>query len=198
VAKDGKPLGAEEQKKEDARVDKQVEEYKKQQAKMTDKQRKKEEDEDDADISMFLRVERFTNPRWERFRGTEVVVFDFSANPDYKPKGLIEKFISTLSGTMWVDPKARDVARLEARMVDNVKIGGGLFASVHKNSGFVFEQQLVHDEVWLPSYSEAHISGRVLLLKGFQENEIERYSNYKKFDVAMKLLPPGAAAPPAN
>ena len=108
VAKDGKPLSEEEQKKEDSRVDKESEEYKKQQAKMTDKQKQKEESEEDADISMFLRVARFTNPRWERFRGAQVVVFDFSGNPDYKPRNLIEKYIFTLAGTMWVDPRARD------------------------------------------------------------------------------------------
>jgi hypothetical protein len=41
----------------------------------------------------------------------------------------------------------------------------------------------VNNEVWLPTYEEAHVGVRVLLVKGFKVNEVTRYSDYKKFNV---------------
>ena len=35
---------------------------------------------------MFLRACQFVNPRHERFRGQDVLVFDFEGNPEYKAK----------------------------------------------------------------------------------------------------------------
>jgi hypothetical protein len=200
ITKDGKELNPEDRKKEDGRVDREIEERKRQQAKETEVSRQKEQDEERAQISMFLRLERFFNPRREIFRGQEVIVFDFEGNPKCKPKGPVEKFVHSLAGSVWIDPQAKDVARLEASLHSSVKFGGGLFASVQKDSGFVFEQQLVNDDVWLPSYSEAHFSGRVLLVKGFKENEVDRFSDYRTFTVQARIVPvpPVPATPVAS
>jgi len=158
------------------------------------KKQEKQNQQEDAEISDFLRAEKFTNARRERFRGQDVIVFDFAANPAYKPKKLIESFIQKLVGVMWVDEQARDVARLEAVFSDNVKIGGGILASLSKGSNFVFEQTLVNGEVWLPSYTEVHAGVRLLFLK-LKANEIDTYSDYKKFQVDVKI---GATTPLPN
>jgi len=89
-------------------------------------------------------------------------------------------------GVIWVDEQARDVVRLEARFSDNFKIGGGILASLSKGSNFVFEQTLVNNEVWLPSYAEAHASARLVFLK-VKANQIDRFSDYKKFSSEAKL-----------
>jgi hypothetical protein len=188
LAKDGKPLEGDEKKKEDDRFSKDFDEKKKKKAELENdpKKQAKQDEEEQAQISDFLRAERFTNPRRELFRGQEVIVFDFGPNPDYKPKNLAENIVQKLGGVLWVDEQARDVARLEARFNDNVKIGGGILASLSKGSNLVFEQTMVNDEVWLPSYSEVHAAARVVFFK-VKENEIDRYSDYKKFSSEVKL-----------
>jgi hypothetical protein len=193
LAKDGKPLEGDEKKTEDQRFSKDFDEKKKKQTELENdpKKQAKRNEEEQAQISDFLRAERFTNPRRELFRGQEVIVFDFGPNPDYKPKKLIESIVQKLSGVLWVDEQARDVARLEARFNDNVKIGGGILASLAKGSNLVFEQAMVNDEVWLPSYSEVHAAARVVFFK-VKQNEIDRYSNYKKFSSEVRL---GASTP---
>jgi hypothetical protein len=193
LAKDGKPLEGEEKKKEDERFSKDFDEKKKKQAELQNDPQKqaKQDEQEQAQISDFLRAERFTNPRRELFRGQEVIVFDFGPNPDYKPKKMIESIVQKLSGVLWVDEQARDVARLEARFNDNVKIGGGMLASLSKGSNLVLEQTMVNNEVWLPSYSEVHAAARVVFFK-VKQNEIDRYSDYKKFTSEAKL---GASAP---
>jgi hypothetical protein len=54
---------------------------------------------------------------------------------------------------------------------------------VRPGSSLVFEQALVNDEVWLPTYAEIDISGRVLLLKGVKQHQTVRFSDYRKFEV---------------
>jgi len=188
LTKDGKPLEGDEKKKEDDRFSKDFDEKKKKQTELANdpKKQAKQDQAEQAQISDFLRAERFTNPRRELFRGQEVIVFDFGPNPDYKPKNLAENIVQKLGGVLWVDEQARDVARLEARFNDNVKIGGGILASLSKGSNLVFEQTMVNDEVWLPSYSEVHAAARVVFFK-VKENEIDRYSDYKKFSSEVKL-----------
>jgi hypothetical protein len=123
------------------------------------------------------------NPRRERFRGQEVLVFDFEPNPEFKPEKLEEKVVQKLAGVMWIDEKALNVARLQAYFVGDMKIAGGLLANVQKGTNLVFEQTFINNEVWLPTYEEAHVGVRVLLLKGVRVDQMTRYSDYKKFNV---------------
>jgi|SRR6266566_48532 len=188
VKKDGKPLTGDEQKKENERVQKRIQEIQQREAKKEAKEEKakeegKQEKQDDVGIEVFLHSSQFVNPRRERFRGQDVLVFDFEPNPDFKPHSLVEKLAHSLAGVVWVDEQAHDVARLEAYFADSVKIGGGLLASVQKGTSFVFEQAFVNNEVWLPTYEEAHIGARFLLVKGFHMSEVTRYFDYRRFNV---------------
>ena len=188
VKKDGMALSDEEQKKEDESTRKHIEEIQKRDKKKEEKAQKakeegKEEKKDDPGIEIFLRVCQFVNPRRERFRGQDVLVFDFEPNPEYKPKNMEERVVKELAGVVWVDEKAHDVARLEAYFLGDVHIGGGLLANLQKGTSFVLEQGYINNEVWLPTYEEAHVGVRVLLVKAFRVNAVTTYSDYKRFNV---------------
>ncbi len=188
LAKDGKLLQGSEKRDADDNFNKRYDKLKKQQAELASdpKKQAKREEEEEAELSDFLRAERFTNPRREMFRGHEVIAFDVSGNPNYKPKKAIDRIIQKLSGFMRVDEQAREIVRLEARFAESAKIGGGVLASVQQGSNFVFEQERVNDEIWLPSYIEAHVAARVLIVK-LKQNFIDRYSDYKKFQVGATI-----------
>src|SRR5216683_2326613 len=189
VKKDGKPLSDEELKKENDKTQKEIQDIQKREAKKEAKDEKakeagkKEKDDDDVGIETFLRACQFVNPRRERFRGQDVLVFDFEPNPEFKPHKLVEKLAQKLAGVVWVDEKAHDVARLEAYFTGDVKIAGGLLANLQKGTSFVYEQGFVNNEVWLPTYMEAHIGVRFLLVKGIKASIVTRYWDYKKFNV---------------
>jgi hypothetical protein len=184
--KDGTPLGDPERKKEDERVRKQVQEVQKREAKKDQKAEKakaegKDTGDGDAGIETVMRACQFVNPRRERFRGQDVLVFDFEPNPEFKAHKLQERVMQKLAGVVWIDEKAHAVARLEAYFVGDVKLAGGL-ANVQKGSGFVVEQAFVNNEVWLPTYAEGHVGAR-LLFKGIRRNDVTRFSDYRKFQV---------------
>jgi len=193
LAKDGKPLDRDEKKDEDAKFNKRFDDLKKKQAELASdpKKQAKQEEQDEAQLSDFLRAETFTNPRREAFNGQQVIAFDFAGNPDYKAKKLIERIVQKVSGVMWVDEQAREIARLEGHFAESAKVGGGLLGSVHKGSNFVFEQQKINGEVWLPSYIEIHFDSRIVFVP-LKQNFIDRYSDYKKFRSGATL---GATTP---
>ena len=188
LKKDGKPLSAGEEKKENERTQKHIAEAQKQEAKKEAREEKareqgKSDEKDEPGIEIFLRACQFVNPRRERFRGQDVLVFDFEGNPEFKARTLPEKVVQKLAGVVWIDEKAHDVARLEAYFVGDMKFAGGLLANLQKGTSFTFEQSYVNNEVWLPTYEEAHIGVRVLLVKGIKVNVVTRYSDYKRFNV---------------
>lgn len=189
VKKDGKPLSEEQQKKENEKTQKRIEEEQKKEKKKENKEEKAKEegkepkDQDDPGIEVFLRVCQFVNPRRERFRGQDVLVFDFEPNPEYKPKNFVEHVVKELAGVVWIDEKAKDVVRLEAYFVGDVHIAGGVLANVQKGTSFTFEQAYINNEVWLPTYVEGHVGVRFLLVKGIRASVITKYSDYKRFNV---------------
>lgn len=186
VKKKGKALSDAEQAKENERVTKRIEEAQKREAKKEAKEEKTKEEgkqDDDVGIETFLRVAQFVNPRRERFRGQDVLVFDFEPNPEYKPHGFVEGLVSKLAGVIWIDEKAYDVVRLEAYFVKDFRIAAGLLANLQKGTGFIFEQAYINNEVWLPTYEEANAGIRLLLVKAMKLTSITRYADYKKFDI---------------
>ena len=207
VKKDDKPLSEAEQKKENEKTQKEIQDIEKRKEKKdakdekTKEQGKEKKEDDEPGIEVFLRACQFVNPRRERFRGQDVLVFDFEPNPEFKPRKLVEKVVHELAGVIWVDEKAHDVARLEAYFVGDFRFAGGVIANLQKGTSFVFEQAFINNEVWLPTYEEAHVGVRVLLVKAFKVNAVTRYSNYKKFNVesiAAIGKPKEAATPPAE
>ena len=205
VKKDGKPLSADEQKKEIERTMKEVERLQKEAAKQNAKDAKAKEEgkdpnnDDEVTMETFLRACQFVNPRRERFRGADVLVFDFEPNPEFKAHTLTEKIIQKLGGVVWVDEKALDVARLDAFFVSDVKIAGGVVAEVQKGTRIILDQEFLNNEVWLPTYEEVHVDVRFLLVKGIRVEETTKYSDYKKFNVATIQTigkPKGADAEP--
>lgn len=206
VKKDGKPLSAEEEKKENEKTRKRIEELQKRETKKEAKEEKakeegKNDDSDDPGIEVFLRASQFVNPRRERFRGQDVLVFDFEPNPEFKAHKMVEKLVQKLAGVVWIDEKAHDVARLEAYFTGDMKFAGGLLANLQKGTNFVYEQAFINNEVWLPTYLEAHVGVRFLLVKGIKASVVTRYSDYKKFNVetlSTIAKPKGATDAPAD
>src|SRR5262245_1679861 len=202
VAKNDKPLSDEEQAKEDKKVEKRIKDIEKQEI---EKEKKAEQGKEPPDedrrmtIAEVLRASNLTNPRRERYRQRDCVVFDFEPNPNYKPKKDIEKIMQKLTGAIWVDAADRQEARMEAKLVDSYKIGGGMLAAIKPGGGFTMEQDRINNEVWLPTYAEFNFSARILLLAGLNFNSIAKYSNYQRFNVEAeneKLKDPLKTAPP--
>ncbi len=178
VRKDGKPLSDHDQQKEQEHVNKLVEK-----AVKTPPGEPLEGPNVNVSVTHLLEIMQVSNPRREEFRGRPTIIFDFAGLHDAKTHGMAEDASKKLAGTLWVDEKDRQVARMEARFTDNFHIGGGLVANVQKGSSFYFDQAPVNGEIWFPTGAEGHIEARVLLLKGIRQHVTEHNSDYQRFSV---------------
>jgi hypothetical protein len=198
VSENGAPLAPERAAKEEKRVGEELEKAEREAPKNKEKREQKRAErkakrkakgggegdggaDDDVEISTFLRACEFVSPRREHFRERDVIVFDFRPRAGFKPSTQGESIVSKLSGVIWVDPAERQAVRLEARLVDSFKVGGGLLASIKSGSAFVFEQTRLPEGVWLPRFAQVNASARVLLFAGMSINQTEEYSDYKRF-----------------
>lgn len=196
VAKNGQPLSDKDQADEQKRVEKRIRDIEKREAEK-EKQaaaRQREvaqsnagppDDERGQRISIadVLRASRLVNPRRERFRGRDCVVFDFEPLPGYKPQKDYEKFFGKTAGAIWIDAADKQVARVEARLVESFKVAGGMLASLREGGSFVLEQERVNNEIWLPTRADINLGIRVLLVKGITVNQMVTYGNYQRFNV---------------
>ena len=190
IEKNGQPLSAEGVAKEDRRIERVIMNIEKRE---TEKERKEreaaekgkqaEEENRRTTIADLLRASRLINPRREQFRHRNVIVFDFEPNPNYKPKTDNEKVMQKLSGVVWVDAADRQVVRVEARLLDSYKIGGGLMVSIKPGAALVVEQDRINNEIWLPTYGEFNMAARLFMFAGLSVNQTVKYGNYKRFNV---------------
>ena len=191
IEKNGRPLTEKEQRDADRDAEERVEEIEKLIAKKDREAIKNgppDENSRRVSIAELLRASNLVNPRRERFRGRDVIVFDFEPDPnfDYKNAKSMLKFFGKTAGVMWIDEQDKQVARLEAYLADSFKVGGGLLAKLGKGASFTLEQERVNDEIWLPSVADINLSVRVLLVKGINVNQQIRSYNYRRFETEVK------------
>lgn len=190
IEKNGKPLSENDQKDEDKAVGDRVEEIEKEILKAEKKAASGPPSENGQRVSIaeLLRASKLINPRRERFRGRDVIVFDFEPNPDfdYKNAKSMLKFFGKTAGVMWIDENDKQVARLEAYLADSFNIGGGVLAKLRKGATFTLEQERINDEIWLPSTADINLSVRVLLVKGININQVVKSYDYRKFATEVK------------
>jgi hypothetical protein len=192
ISENGVPLSLERSAKQDKKIAEDVAKYEAERQKREQKKKEeaaknngevsKKEDKDDVSVAVFLRACEFVSPRRERLRDREAVVFDFRPRPGFQSKTTAESIVTKLVGTVWIDPVDKEVIRLEAKLAQGYKVGGGLVASIRPGSAFVFEQTRMADGVWLPRYAQINFAARVLLFKGIEANETHEFSDYRRFN----------------
>lgn len=198
ISRDGKPLSADEAKKEQERVDKLV-------RKLKSGANKPRNDEVRLSASGLLKVATFSNARREMLDGRPTLVFDYKGNPEASAGNLSEQIMRELAGSLWVDERDSAIVRLNGTLQENFHVAGGLLVNIRKGSWFDFREAPVNGEIWFPSEFSAHVDGRFLLVKGFNGNARVTYSDYRKLKTSVTILPgarvvgePAAATDPAH
>lgn len=187
IEKNGKPLSENDQAKEDKDVEKQVAEIEDKISKRERKEAKsnaKTPDEQDKRITLSdaLKGSLLVNPRRERFRGRDVIVFDYEPNPQFKPQSRLEKLFAFCNGAVWVDTTSKQVVRLEAFLTQSA---GNFIGKVKRGASFSLENELVNNEIWLPSRADVNLSVKILFA-GINVNNLIKYTDYSKASVEIK------------
>lgn len=157
TSKDGKPLTENQKKKESERVQKQIK--KDSDEKYVAKQNADNEKMYDEALQML----RYTNGRRVDVNGRPTLDYDLSGDPKVHPKGLQEAFLHDMTGTIQVDEISGQLLDLNAHLDHDLKLGGGLLASLHKGFWIHLRQQHYPGGVWLMGKVEGTGDARAAL-----------------------------------
>jgi hypothetical protein len=190
LKKNGRELTADEQKKENERIDKDAARAKERRAKADAAGKQSDARGDELmTASRALELGSFTNPRRVKLNGRDTIVADYAGNPKAKTRTRFEDVVRDLAGTVWVDEQDRILVRAEGHFLNNFKIGGGLLVNIQKGTSFSMQQRKINDEVWLPSEIEGHGEARAFLFFSFHGSVRAVESGYRKFKATSTILP---------
>ncbi|MFT3743887.1 MAG: hypothetical protein QM785_06280 [Pyrinomonadaceae bacterium] len=188
LEKNGKPLSASDQEKEDKQAEKQVAEIEK---KIAEKEKKAvaagvvgqpKGEGQRITIADALKGSLLINPRRERFKNRDVIVFDYEPNPAFKPVTRNEKLFALCTGAVWVDTVTKQVVRLEAVLSQSA---GNFLAKAKRGASFTLENELVNNEIWLPSQADINLQIKILFA-GININNLIKYGDYRRFETEVK------------
>jgi hypothetical protein len=157
LQKNGKDLTADETRKEDQRVMKETVKYS-DKAKADKETAKSNQQAVDMIGAMML-----TNGHRERVNGRSVLFYDIVPNPHLKPKNLVQHFASVMQGKVEIDEETGELIDLNIKSVQDVKIAGGVIASLHKGFWLHIHSTPQADGVWLNDVSEGTGDARAML-----------------------------------
>jgi hypothetical protein len=190
LQRDGVPVPEAELRQKDAERQREAERYARKMATQTAADRARQEREWEKDRreraqlvdDVFVVYDIVMRGR-ERIEGHDTIAFTLTPRPRSRPQTRDGRFMKSFIARAWVSETDYELARLDVEATENVSMGMGLLARVHKGATASFIRRKVNGEAWLPARAEYRVSARILLLKAFREGGISEFSNYRKFSV---------------
>jgi hypothetical protein len=191
VAKDGEPLTAE----ENAREERKFQEYLKEQLDRSPEERERRTKE-----KLERRVKRFQERLREAIEvfdfeplDDEVIqdvplrVFRFSPKPGYEGHSRATKVLARMEGKVWIDPYRNQLAKLEIRFVKSLKFLGGIFGRVSEGSEAAAEGWFDGEGVWLLDEVDVSLNARLYFLKSYRQQIAIDYHDYQRYRVSTEV-----------
>jgi hypothetical protein len=191
LERDGKPLPAAEQRKQQQKLDKEtaklegeMPEEKQRRAAEFEKSRRRER----AFLLEIPDALDFHLEGSEQVDGQDVWVVSGVPKPGYRAKSHDGAALAKIHGRMWIEKKGYQWVRVEAETTETISFGWFL-ARLNPGAKLVVEQTRIDDELWLPKREYMVGKGRIALVKRIAEDEEITWSDYKKFQVDSRIVP---------
>ncbi|MGC4049283.1 MAG: hypothetical protein QM757_07180 [Paludibaculum sp.] len=183
VARDDRPLTAEELRREEEEARRAAREWRgKSQA-----ERKDIEEKRDRRARMerdFLRelpeALDFRRRPVEIRDGRTLLVYDFEPRPGYSPKSRETQVYQGAKGTIWIDRDEGQLVSLKAETFRDVSMGLFL-ASVSRGSRIEVNQARLESGAWVPLNQKVHYEARILL-KNVRRQVETQYRDFQPYE----------------
>jgi len=186
VMEDGEPVSEAELEKQRLERAKQVQETVGRLARQTEADREAQEREwakqrrELADtMDDIFRVYDIEMLSREVIAGHTAIQLSLTPRPEATVLSKDGRWFRHFRGRVWISESEYELVRLEVEAIDDVNVGLGLLARVHKGTTASVERRKV-DEAWLPIYFGYTVSARVMLLRRVRETISSEFSNYRK------------------
>jgi hypothetical protein len=190
TARNGKSLSAADRQKEQAKIDRAVEQLERE-SPAERAARLAREEKERLKAREFLKelpeAFRFRIAGQEKIDGRDTWVISAEPDPGFRPKHSDAKAFRKIEGRIWIDKTEFQWVRIEARTTGVISWGWFL-ARLDPGASLVFEQARVNDEIWLPKTMRVAGSGRLGLVKKLREEQEVDWTDYRKFQVESKMV----------
>jgi hypothetical protein len=197
VEENGQPVLPAKLAKEDRERQKEAEEYARKLASDAERQKadrelQKERAKRAAAINDIFYIYDIRMLRREPIEGHDTILFSLTPRAGVTPRTDDGKVMRHFKARAWISESDYELVRIEIEAIDDLSIGLGLLARVHKGTTATFQRRKVNDEAWLPEAVTYRASGRLMLLKRVRIGGISEFSNYRKFtvDTSTTYTPP--------
>jgi len=157
LEKNGKELTADETHKQDDRVMKETTKY------SNAATARKEEDKENQELQDILEAMMLTNGHRERVNGRSVLFYDIVPNPKFQAKNIDQRFARVMQGKVSLDEETGEVIDFNVKSVQDLKVGGGVLADLHKGFWLHIHNQAQPDGVWLTDLAEGSGDARAAI-----------------------------------
>lgn len=191
LERDDRPLPADQQRKEQEKLDKAVAHLDHESAEQKQRRLKEYQQERQRERRFLLEIPEAYDFRMEagqKIDGQDVWVISGAPKPGYRPRSRDGRALLKIRGKLWIEKAGYQWVRLEAQTTATISFGLFL-ARLNPGARLEFEQTRVNQEVWLPKREFVSGSGRIGLLKRLAEDDEITWTNYRKFQVESKVLP---------
>jgi len=118
---------------------------------------------------------KFTLTGQELVNGRRMLVLDFvPVSKNLPVHNFKDRFINKGAGRVWIDAGEFTVARLDARLTEEVSVLGGLVGTV-RNCAYHFDRERLADGLWFTRHVNWHLEGRQLFFNKALDYHEEKY-----------------------
>jgi len=136
-----------------------------------------------AAIDDVFRIYDIHMLRREPIEGRDTILATLTPKPSVKPQTKDGEIMRHFKARAWVSEADYELVRVEIEAIDDLSIGMGLLARIHKGTTATYQRRKVNDEVWLPLQVTWTAGARVLLVRNLRLRGIAEFSGYRKFTV---------------
>jgi hypothetical protein len=174
IAINHQPLPADQQRREDARV----------QTLLADpaeirRERQKQREDSVKQLRMFAMFPKAFRYEYAGTEG-ELVKLKFQPNPQFLPSSRQEEVFHHLEGMMWIDPEKKQLARIDGQLTSEVKFAGGLLGHLDKGGVFSVRFREVDSGEWVMAALHVDMNGKALLFKTISVQEQSDFDDYRR------------------
>lgn len=108
------------------------------------------------------------------------VLLHFEPDPNFKAPDLESRVFAAMEGDMRVNTRAMRIASIKGKLIQNVKIFGGLLGELDSGGTFDVERRETGNGVWQITQTHVHIHGHALIFHTISEEEDDEKWDFKQ------------------
>ncbi|HKF46740.1 MAG TPA: hypothetical protein VKB38_05235 [Terracidiphilus sp.] len=119
-------------------------------------------------------------------KGTDTVLH-FKPDPSFRPPDLESKVFAAMEGDMRVDTKQLRIASIKGKLIQDVKIWGGVLGTLDSGGTFDVERRETGSGIWQITETHVHIQGHALIFKNISEQEDDVKSDFRELPASITM-----------